>query len=425
MVEVERSESSEPSRHRYIFPGEWREFNRSIRSPRPFSAIEWIRRLTMAALRDVGNATGVTTFVVSYKLLQKIRSLIPLFGMSLTVLVGAAYCTTLRKLIESRWCPAEDASCAWIHVHDTLTTYFILIILYNYSSTVWSSPGVVLKPDHHDAPNWTALKGCGGLWGLNYACNPEQERKLVATFGNYPAADLRPSHHNNVDQAMEIPSRFPTFCEKCQHARPPRCHHCSICDRCVLQFDHHCIWVNNCVGYANYRSFVSLLFFLLSGCLYGVCLLFYIFYEPLVAILHEKGWKELILDGSGLLSLPSPPALARMFWMGQVHGKLVVDLVYPLLMGITVLMAGFFGLHLKLTLSARTTLEESMYRNARGFSREQQSHVRIMNPFDQGLCGNLKQVFGSSLCNLFFPFLSSSATPPAPFVPTVDNCKEK
>ena len=34
--------------------------------------------------------------------------------------------------------------------------------------------------------------------------------------------------------------------------------HCRSCDRCVDGFDHHCKWLNNCVGKKNYWSFFSL-----------------------------------------------------------------------------------------------------------------------------------------------------------------------
>lgn len=35
--------------------------------------------------------------------------------------------------------------------------------------------------------------------------------------------------------------------------------HCGYCDRCVDGFDHHCKWLNNCIGSKNYRIFVWLI----------------------------------------------------------------------------------------------------------------------------------------------------------------------
>jgi palmitoyltransferase len=31
-----------------------------------------------------------------------------------------------------------------------------------------------------------------------------------------------------------------TICKKCISPKPPRTHHCSICNRCYLKMDHHC-----------------------------------------------------------------------------------------------------------------------------------------------------------------------------------------
>lgn len=50
-----------------------------------------------------------------------------------------------------------------------------------------------------------------------------------------------------------------TVCRTCHLEKPARSKHCNICRSCVLVADHHCIWVNNCIGKGNYIYFYSFL----------------------------------------------------------------------------------------------------------------------------------------------------------------------
>lgn len=45
------------------------------------------------------------------------------------------------------------------------------------------------------------------------------------------------------------------LCPDCRIIKLPRCQHCNLCNRCVDRFDHHCPWINNCVGRHNYLFF--------------------------------------------------------------------------------------------------------------------------------------------------------------------------
>ncbi|XP_047338204.1 protein S-acyltransferase 11-like [Impatiens glandulifera] len=50
-----------------------------------------------------------------------------------------------------------------------------------------------------------------------------------------------------------------TFCHFCSKPKSPRTHHCRSCRMCILDMDHHCPFIGNCVGFANHRSFIAFL----------------------------------------------------------------------------------------------------------------------------------------------------------------------
>ncbi|XP_055381447.1 palmitoyltransferase ZDHHC16 [Condylostylus longicornis] len=82
-----------------------------------------------------------------------------------------------------------------------------------------------------------------------------------------------------------------TICKKCILPKPPRTHHCSVCNKCVLSMDHHCPWLNNCVGFSNHRYFFLYMSYTTIGCLFIIIFGIQIGYEYLW-LSNEESWEE-------------------------------------------------------------------------------------------------------------------------------------
>ncbi|MCJ1479642.1 palmitoyltransferase swf1 [Lambiella insularis] len=75
--------------------------------------------------------------------------------------------------------------------------------------------------------------------------------------------------HYPYDHVLFSPG---AVCRTCRLPKPARSKHCRICNACVAKQDHHCIWVMNCLGRANYVYFVAMLLSLAALLVYGASL---------------------------------------------------------------------------------------------------------------------------------------------------------
>ncbi|XP_051145301.1 probable protein S-acyltransferase 14 [Andrographis paniculata] len=205
----------------------------------------------------------------------------------------------------------------------------LVMLLWSYFSVVFTDPGSV-------PPNWRPSvdeeRGDNDpLTGLDFPSDPENDRVR--------------------------------FCRKCNQLKPPRCHHCSVCGRCVLKMDHHCVWVVNCVGALNYKYF--LLF------------LFYTFLETtLVALSLLPQFLAFFSDGeiSG-----TPGTLATTF------------LAFVLNLAFSLSVMGFLIMHISLVSGNTTTIE--------AYEKKTTPKWR----YDLGRKRNFEQVFGTDKKYWFIP----------------------
>ncbi|KAI0987052.1 hypothetical protein GJ496_007325 [Pomphorhynchus laevis] len=87
----------------------------------------------------------------------------------------------------------------------------------------------------------------------------------------------------------------PFTCRKCNMPKPHRTHHCSVCQKCILRMDHHCPWINNCVGFYNHRFFFLFCLYTTIGCVYVYVLGFLVYFPVLYGKDNRQDVRDTII----------------------------------------------------------------------------------------------------------------------------------
>mmetsp|Transcript_11715 Transcript_11715/g.11350 ORF Transcript_11715/g.11350 Transcript_11715/m.11350 type:complete len:345 (+) Transcript_11715:449-1483(+) len=171
---------------------------------------------------------------------------------------------------------------------------------------------------------------------------------------------------SRLDLAPAVSYRY---CRECRAIKPPRAHHCSISGKCILHMDHYCPWMNNCIGYYNYRYFILFLIWLFLGAVYVIS----ITYEPFFSIQ---------LDQRTALSATNSRYDAEVFYV------FILGISSSIAVGVLLVY------HSYLCLTNQTTIE--CYLNV--YEREDAKAIGMIfkNPYDMGWRKNLRRVFGDT-----------------------------
>jgi hypothetical protein len=95
--------------------------------------------------------------------------------------------------------------------------------------------------------------------------------------------------------------------------------HCSQCDRCVINLDHHCPFVNNCIGVGNRRMFLA---FLLSA-IFAIGEYIVVAYNLTGTVSYSEGWvmtSRTVLKSFPALAISNVLATILWVWIASLFG---------------------------------------------------------------------------------------------------------
>uniref|UniRef100_A0A8B9LGS9 Palmitoyltransferase n=1 Tax=Astyanax mexicanus TaxID=7994 RepID=A0A8B9LGS9_ASTMX len=240
-------------------------------------------------------------------------------------------------------------------------------------------------------PFWIVWHVCYGHWNL-----------IMIAFHYYKATSTSPGYPPKMKN--DIP--FVSVCKKCVIPKPPRTHHCGICNTCILKMDHHCPWLNNCVGHFNHRYFFSFCLYMTLGCLYCSVSGRTLFIDAYNAIDHFKHMdvekQGVPVTGVGLLIgiVPQEPMTVKSYhtsstpytFKDRMFHKSVIYM-WVLTSTVAVALGGLTVWHAILISRGETSIErhinskEAKYMTKRG-------KVDRSNPYNYGKLNNWKVFFG-------------------------------
>ena len=298
--------------------------------------------------------------------------------------------------------------------HVFLTCYLAGNVLFHYFMCVTTKSIHVNNPYHEEAVRQLAI-------GTNYdypetqADKELRQREFASRVRARRARIMEEEHsfHGGSRPAVAVAAAWmylhPTewgWCGRTNLPKPPRSHFDYVTGGLVLNMDHYCPWMFNCVGYLNYRHFVSFLLFVVFAMIYVFSMNIGPFYKGSSEDYRIQNNSN--KDNFGVDTI-SYAHLIPFVPTQRDRSSIGFNVMMSSAVGISVGMLLVF--HMYLIFTAQTTIEfnSGRWRNTNVPSSSRKESQRA-SPYDLGFKRNLKQVFGD--CNILISiFLPSTRLP--------------
>ncbi|KAJ1941238.1 palmitoyltransferase swf1, partial [Linderina macrospora] len=162
---------------------------------------------------------------------------------------------------------------------------------------------------HLGAYHWVMIVPviCASMYSYAMACISDPG---IVTKANVAVACRRFPYDNLLFFRRE--------CRTCRMPKPARSKHCSVCGHCVEMADHHCVWINNCVGLGNLCWFVGFLVSFSVVCVYGAVVLATVVLE----LRHEHGFDAMTVWDADTGQRVLLPFRRSLLMLAHLHGTL-------------------------------------------------------------------------------------------------------
>lgn len=92
---------------------------------------------------------------------------------------------------------------------------------------------------------------------------------LVLMYSN---PGILKNSNKNLLELVEEKQNLNDYCPICIAKKTPATKHCILCEKCTDGFDHHCYWVNNCIGRKNIQIFIFFVLLVNINIVYNIIL---------------------------------------------------------------------------------------------------------------------------------------------------------